>query len=368
MTPWASVGGCGAGGGGSTPGAVKWLGQGVSGTILDFEITDAFTVDIYQGAGVARTKTNALTLRTNVHAPGFDLGVTLPLQHKAHVSSALHAVQVAGPGDLSFDVNTRLGMEGQLSTGLALTFPVGKHDIHDPEMHLLLPSDAQLGGGTFGGSLSAEYTWTHDWGVSMVGGSYSAGLLSRNVVEWGEWNPDNARPDERRHELVWAREGAGARNSVGVLTADNVGLTGYVAVKGERVTHGFGGSVSFPLRNDEFETVQIPYPTVIDTATYMEMDSTYPREQVERWVAGDPVNFPDGYSWVGLDDEGLWRVRTSTVETNETYPALNLQYSMELVTPYMPVLLAVMFPVKFDGDGKFFSGFSTAVGMKIRGF
>jgi hypothetical protein len=42
-TPWQCVGGCGAGGAGGTAADIKWIGQGVSGGLIDAEVMTSAT-------------------------------------------------------------------------------------------------------------------------------------------------------------------------------------------------------------------------------------------------------------------------------------------------------------------------------------
>ena len=150
VTPWEAVGGCGSSSGSVASGMqLKWIGRGVTGALIDFEAVagqsqdfDTSGIGSISGDGIVTgLTTNALLLNVFYHPPNIDFKVTAPLVVKhGYYQGNGYATNLLG--DLSLDISRKWGMEGALTTGIALSFPTGATDIpqvQDYSASLLAP-------------------------------------------------------------------------------------------------------------------------------------------------------------------------------------------------------------------------------------
>ena len=122
LTPWASIGGCGAGGsGGGSGDGIKWIGNHVGGGLIDVE-----TMMKWSGGE------NFINYGTTVRISGkpfqnITAGISLPqINHKRgevqyQSNQPPNDRQTGGFGDLSIDITKTFGAIGQFSLALSLS-------------------------------------------------------------------------------------------------------------------------------------------------------------------------------------------------------------------------------------------------------
>jgi hypothetical protein len=151
MTPWRSIGGCGAGGGGGGGGgSPKWVGMGVSGGVVDVEMM--YTARVGQTSHVRTINTR---FSTRPHWK-YTVGLSVPFNQKFSQVQYLTNLPpsdfiTGGLGDISLDVARSFGSMGQYSMSLGLTVPTGQYDIRrgTDNASLYLPSNLQNGSGLY---------------------------------------------------------------------------------------------------------------------------------------------------------------------------------------------------------------------------
>ena len=111
MTPWSSVGGCGAGSSGSGSSSTPWIGKGVSGGMLDCEIGTAFSPQFKeQGGGTVSQKTISTMAVFNLNTRIIKTSFTLPFQWHIHQPSSSEKEEIAGFGDCQLTFSKVMGM------------------------------------------------------------------------------------------------------------------------------------------------------------------------------------------------------------------------------------------------------------------
>jgi hypothetical protein len=175
LSTWGNVGGCGVGGGAASGAAVKWVGRGVTGGIVDlqFMTTDVFYLDGAQQLtvlGRAGTKLGHKWL----------LGVNAPFRYNIEkIDRGVQAVpqyrtgHLAGLGDMGLDIGRKLGISNASLLSLAVSFPTGSYD--SARAGGEVPFRSELGSGVMGASLMFEHTVDRTWGLWIVGGSGNYG-------------------------------------------------------------------------------------------------------------------------------------------------------------------------------------------------
>lgn len=264
---WNAIGGCGAGGGAGSAGAGKWIGRGATGGRYDLQVMqnrtlggdyvyDATALDISTKIFEAYTiglsgSWKANTFEIDRYKTGSD-----PYGTKTEV--------VGGFGDLGLSVSRNFGDMNQHMVGLSMGLPTGRHDIKrmfdntDPSDGLpWMPPQVQPGSGHYTLGLSAETTIDRDWGLYILGGSYSAawaaaapcgttgGTLER-YKECQEHTPSawTWNPADLRHNQDSDYHGA---PGTGATQADNLSVYAHVGYKEEMATQSGGISLSIPL-------------------------------------------------------------------------------------------------------------------------
>ena len=162
MTPWTSVGGCGAGGSGGGGGdGIKWIGKGVSGGVIQVELMPKFNL-----TQSSKSFTVAPRLTFKPHWK-YTVGLSIPIQAKSgqvqpQTNIEPFDVTTGGTGDVGIDVSRSMGVEGAASLSFALAIPTGQYDIKRGAdgSEILLPNSLQKGGGIW--SLGVTYSYSKD--------------------------------------------------------------------------------------------------------------------------------------------------------------------------------------------------------------
>ncbi len=183
---WGDIGGCGAGGGVASGGSIKWIGRGVTGGLMDVQLTGTqiFYTDLDPETADATQTAFATRLGTTLYYK-WDLALTVPFQYNYEPNvwvtslSEDRRASLAGFGDLSFDVTRKLGITNSSALTLTVTAPTGAHDaIRQGEV---MPLRSQLGPGVPTATLAFEHTFDKTWGLILVGGSVSSGSWGQEI-------------------------------------------------------------------------------------------------------------------------------------------------------------------------------------------
>ncbi len=180
LSPWNSVGGCGVGGSGGGTSGIRWIGEGVSGGLVELEILPKLNA----GRNFAYLTT---VPRLSIRSFWFlELGISLPITLKAaevQYQSNLDPQTIlnGGRGDLSVDVMRAFGSEGQFSWQWALTFPTGQSDAKRGSDFYknILPQSMQTGTGTYSTALSLYYNRDLENGMLLFSGNISYPFMMR---------------------------------------------------------------------------------------------------------------------------------------------------------------------------------------------
>lgn len=174
LTPWQCIGGCGAGGGGGSAADIKWIGQGVSGGLIDAEAVGSLTIGENFEYRQVRTR---LSMKPTWST---GLGLTIPivskigsLQPKTNLDDKTE--QAAGIADIMLDFSKSLGPGGEYSAYLNLTLPTGRYDVKRgrEQEQQYLPTTLQTGGGLFNAALGLGRTFDVEDGLWVLEGFFS---------------------------------------------------------------------------------------------------------------------------------------------------------------------------------------------------
>ncbi len=381
---WHSVGGCGVGGGSVSGGAsVRWVGRGVPGALVDMEARYSRSLSSAVGGGMLLRRTHTIPLTLGFHPTALDMTLQLPLQYKEEIIAdesdeyEKAAIPVSGIGDLSLSFSRALGMSGQTHLNVALTLPTGKADIYD-FTHQLLVSDMQTGSGVISVNAGIEHTLNFGWGVVMLGGSYSTGLLYMRTID-AMWDYELERAESEKKKLEWAHDGAVSYvNDKGVRRSDNIGVHCYAGIKKDKMMHSFGVLPSFPLT---------AFPFVEESGEFIEYEmvnryffspgfnevppSSDKPEMLES--LHDSVETTDKYespgdsvTYVMHKADTEWVAEKRIARTDKEHVTLTMSYGLELsdIGLPFPLFLSLSAPLVFDFEnGVGVSGFSAGLGI-----
>lgn len=337
LTPWASVGGCGAGGSGGGGGGAKWVGMGVSGGLVDVEVMYSATMG--QNYRHKNVKTRLSTKPTYTTTLGLSLPIVSKVgNHQPQTNESPRAEITGGLGDISLDWSKAFGMEGQYSFSLALSMPTGQWDIKRgaDRQKQYLSSSLQKGSGLWSPSVTLSYSkdvldgiWMFDVGYSHPMAINFDGKNQLVVDEpdqyaavaqrWEDLSPEQ----KERFEYVFKPYG---ENDLGAYTPPSANLSAYFGYRGiDHYVHSWGVTFSAP-----FGVAWIP---AFSASNY------------------DPKPDPDHKAW------------TAT-----------LNYGLEFSKPKFPIFVAVSLPIndKADPEGKwnspdwsdFAQSWTASIGMK----
>lgn len=311
LTPWASIGGCGAGGsGGSGGAAAKWVGKGVTGGLIDLQVLGNYSFgQSYQ--------TSSLSTRAS-YKPTYTstLGITIPVMSKSGLVQPQGQIPdrtevTGGLGDITIDYSKALGMEGQYALNLGLTFPSGQSDIKrgaDNEK-IYLPSILQKGGGLYAAAIGLGYTKDIEKGILLFDINYNhpfaLNFTGKNQYNQGNggWNyaTDNmSASDRNRFEYYFKPYG---ENDLGAFTPRSISIDAYYGNKAEEAyIYSFGLTFSAPL--------SVAWIAGYNPKTYA------------------PIQDPDFQAW-----------------------SASLNWGMEFSHAKYPVFIAVALPIHDKADG-----------------
>jgi hypothetical protein len=255
FTPWNAVGGCGAGGSGGGGGdGIKWIGQGVSGGLIDVEVLPKFA------AGQNFFNVTVSPRFSYKITSALSAGLTFPFSSKTgevQPRSNLPAKNrtTGGLGDLSLDMSYTFGSIGQFSVSFSQTFPTAQYDIvrGSDRDKIFLPSSLQKGSGMFSSTLGIGFTKDVENGIWLadlsVSNSWMARIKGKNrmIKEYFKEYFKNITlsPDDKRFYYTFKPYG---ENDFGDFTPPSVSANvhyGYRGVRGQ--VHSFGMTFSFPL-------------------------------------------------------------------------------------------------------------------------
>lgn len=375
LLPWQCVGGCGVvSGGGATGGAVvRWIGRGVTGTLVDAEIQAGTKFEMDDGAaGTGAQESRLLNIRLYGHYAAWDFSGSLPVNWKIKGSGNLAGggTQIGGIGDLNFDIMRKWGGAGQFRSSLNLLFPTGKTDVFINK-NKILPQSLQNGRGNYVLSGIIDYTVDITNGFWLFGAGYSAGLLYNKPTAF-EYDQDNVRVNVTHFTPALARTGFSSKNNMEAVTADFAALFANLAIKQQRVVHSFGLALGIPMANNGYTeflfqgrvpaaiTSQQEAQHYVDTLT--KLDSTDANGNEYRSLK---YSNPDVLVKAN-DTQGGWVVREKTFHPQKMYPEVIMLYSLELTAiDNFPILLAFSLPVRLGAGPNALYGFAVTGGLKI---
>ena len=170
LATWATVGGCGAGGGSASApgGGIKWIGRNVTGGAVDAQVLSTQTYA--QGDQFTSLSTRL------AFSPAQRLGLALnvPIVRKAGEVTVLgltRGANISGFGDVSVEGSYRFGAIGAHQVMLTLAAPTGSADA--VRQGVVLPQHLQLGSGVPGVTAQYEHTRDQVWGLLLFGGTAS---------------------------------------------------------------------------------------------------------------------------------------------------------------------------------------------------
>lgn len=250
LTPWASVGGCGAGGSGVNSSTAKWIGEGVSGGLINIEMMS--------GLMIGRDFSNKSLYSRFSYKPGptTNIGITLPVSSKfgpLQPTTALPRLyeQTGGFGDLGIDVSKNLGMTGQYCVTLAAFFPTGQYNIirgYDQKNNIL-PLGLQNGTGLISPSIMLSYTKDVEDGLWIGEVTYSHPIAARisGKNEFIDSYYSNFKDSTNNKRFYYHVKPYG-ENDLGDYVPPSICASVYYGYRADqKYTHSFGLTFSAPL-------------------------------------------------------------------------------------------------------------------------
>lgn len=250
LTPWANVGGCGAGGSGGAAGdGIRWIGQGVDGGEANIEVISRYSL----GQNFAiHSWTPRLTWRPTWST---EIGITQPIM-SARAEVQYRTNQTAsdrttgGLGDLSLDFTKNFGSNAEFALLASWTLPTAQYDIaRGPDAaREFLPGNLQKGGGLNVPSLGLSYTTDVEDGLWIWDMNYShpvaMSLTGENEFLDSHYSSYANRAGPR-FKYYFKNYG---ENDLGAYTPPSISSSIYYGYRGEQgLVHSFGANLSAPL-------------------------------------------------------------------------------------------------------------------------
>jgi hypothetical protein len=252
FTPWACIGGCGAGGSGNSGGAtVKWIGKGVSGGLIDVQSLGGYS--LFRDHSV-----RSLTTRFS-YKPTYtsQIGLTVPVYDKAAViqPSTLYQRQfeeTGGTGDVAFDYTINFGLEGEFACMASIGLPTGQYNIArgNDQLSFLLPSLSQLGTGLTVPALTLSYSKDVENGLWVFDATYSQPMAIRLISGKNEFLDTYFKDykDSTGNKRFYYRFKPYGENDLGDFTPPSLSGTAYYGFKGNpKIMQSVGLTFSAPL-------------------------------------------------------------------------------------------------------------------------
>lgn len=387
VTPWESVGGCGTG---SSPTAgsgsgLRWVGQGVTGAIVDVELMASRTVNTSQEVSSDEKNKSLLTRDMLAFSPVItwrpgqnDIALSLPYR----VNESSQFGSVAGLGDLGLSAARSFGMTGMLSATAMVSAPTGGNRLYTRSDDLFAP-DMQLGSGVFGAGLEVGMDLDREWGIITGSLGYATGLFFLETTEYS-YDTTLDRGVSASSRLAPARAGWGFKNDNNVIFPDQLTLQGGVGIRRDILTHGISGSLSLPMRQGELEVRRYDVDRLFKDSALAAENSVpgiieYPffEDKSAAQAYADTAHQTGGASKyndpvvMGHNHEGKWVVEDRQKEEWPQSPVLTLHYSLEKGDIDLPVLIGFSLPVQMDFDDWWIRkvsviGLSATLGMQFR--
>lgn len=316
LTPWRSVGGCGAGGsGGVARDGIKWLGEGVSGGFGKLEVLPRYNFG--QDFSMI-TMAPRLTYKVNWNNI---IGISVPVvsKHKdVQIQTNMAPVHhtTGGTGDISLEYTRILGAYGQYNLNMRLTLPTGQYDIkrgRDSEKYFL-PKLLQKGTGVY--YLTSNLSYTRD----VENGFWFADVEFSFPFNMKLFTNENRYMDEyfsnykqfKNDERFYYTFKPYGENDLGDVTPMNLSFSIAYAYRGiENQVHSIGLLGSVPL----------------GTAYINQVDLVNNQGDYSESVYKKPIKDPDFLRWNSA-----------------------LVYGLELSRETLPVFMAISIPLHADTD------------------
>jgi hypothetical protein len=256
-TPWACVGGCGAGGSGGAGGATaKWVGNGVTGGLLDIQA-------MYSSTSTKKSTVNALETRLSIHPTNTStLALTIPVLAKNGTFQPSTAADEKpgiinnGMGDIRIDFQKTFGLSGEFGCNVMLAIPTAGYaaTVGSDKTQQFLPPSLQLGSGLFSLTLDLGYTkdldkgiflldamYTHPFAVNFTGKNSCFPLYDNAPQAW------NLLPADQQRRFKYHFKAYG-ENDLGAYVPASVTLSAFYGTKAiANFVHSFGIMFSAPL-------------------------------------------------------------------------------------------------------------------------
>ena len=253
LTPWASIGGCGAGGSGSGGGndGIRWLGMGVSGGLIDIEVLSRMNINQdYRSFSISPRLSFKPSWTT-------ELGITLPVMSKTgevqyQTNDEPFDRTTGGLGDIEIDFSKRFGMSGEYDASLSLSLPTGQYDIKrgSERDERFLPARLQKGSGLYNASLSVSRTFDVNDEFLIAEASYEHPFNARPFSAENQMLDTyySAYKDRTGSKRFYYRGKAYGENDLGAYTPPAVSLSAYYGYKGiDNYVHSWGFSFNAPM-------------------------------------------------------------------------------------------------------------------------
>jgi len=268
ITPWANIGGCGAGGsGGGSGDGIKWVGFGVSGGLIDAEIMPKYNFgQNFQTLSIAPRLSFKPTYTTTI-------GISIPFTSKSGEVQPKTNFEpsnrtTGGLGDISVDISKAVGMSGEYSIDLSLALPTGQYDIQrgSDAATFILPTSLQKGGGIYSASLDVSRSMDVEDGIWLfnvtLGYPFNIKFNGRNEMLDTRYEDYANLKNNRRFYYYFKPYG---ENDLGDYTPPSVsgGVNyGYKGVAG--YVHSWGATFGVPLGvawiHSPYTTIYAPSP------------------------------------------------------------------------------------------------------------
>ena len=375
MTPWQSVGGCGASSGSSADMQLKWIGKGVSGGYIDAEavyihaiVADTAYLSPNRFDGHLKVISDAVLLSLFYHPSILDFKLSMPVVIKQGYGTTTGLL-----GDLGLDITKRWGSEGNIRTALTFGAPTGNSSILTDES--TCQPAMQLGGGTYNGGFRADYTMDQDWGLIAFGTSYTGGFFDMKTKTW-KYDADLNRsiPDKKTfataryftHTASGKLNGWGSINDVGTVQPDIASAFVDFGIKTPSFVHGISFSYTLPTCKGAYEDRKMT------TTNWSATDNSDPtlyfptREQAQ--AHADAISDP-GLSYyhslvLAPNRSGQWTVMMPEKLMRGTFPGLTMQYCLEKSDANLPLLFGATSRLDYN-KGFVFSSFGVGAGIKF---
>ena len=396
MTPWSSVGGCGAGSSSSGSAATPWIGKGVSGGMLDCEIGTAFSPQFGEpGGGLVSQKSIAAMSVFNLNSRIIKTSFTLPFQWHINQPSNTEKEEISGLGDCQLTFSKVMGMNNPFTLSLGAALPTGRYDIYSSSNDLY-PDGLQLGTGKFGLSLLFDSNIDKEWGLINLGFGYSLGVLYFQTTDFA-YSSELQRVVSNDKKLASARNGLGSINDMSVTKPDNIDFRVIFGIEKESFYHSFGLTSSISLGTKKW--MESSYPSTFSSSVTLDYSDTLwlPAQKKQAFLNGDietleikDLDAASEYIKIVTDYEGMplyeendstlfdiagksvigeneeWVVRERLKKEMKLWPIINFNYGLELSNLRIPLFFALAIPVELNfDDGIGVKGFALQARMKF---